>query len=332
MYYWLFTEAYTVFSQLGCLVPSACLLPLLIGSAVWSMGADIRRSGEKQPPNRFFAIGLHLLVSLLLTFLYIGITGRWAIVRGFAPEMEGALELVVGQPPRFVHQPRILVFAIGHGLLLFLANLVLFQNLQPGGWLRGRRDQFRQPPIRRGELGSSHFCTGREYQRFRRPDPAGLTFYGAFWGEHRQRLDAGQGRFCLNGEDAARGILALGGPGSGKSQGVILPAIADNMRQGHSLIVADPQGELKQHLLQYARVTGHLVVLHDPTGTDTPRFNLTDNIQTVSDARAIADVLVPTAPGDNKFWSDSAAARYSRWVCGKKRVSVSWVSGGSKIG
>jgi type IV secretory pathway TraG/TraD family ATPase VirD4 len=89
---------------------------------------------------------------------------------------------------------------------------------------------------------------------------------------------------------------------------VILPAIADNMATGHSLIVADPQGELKQHILQYARVTGHLVVIHDPTSTAGPRFNLAADIQTVSDARAIADVLVPTVSGDNKFWSDSAAA------------------------
>jgi len=28
----------------------------------------------------------------------------------------------------------------------------------------------------------------------------------------------------------------------------------------------------------------------------------------VSDARAIADVLVPSVQGDNKFWTDSAAA------------------------
>jgi type IV secretory pathway TraG/TraD family ATPase VirD4 len=60
--------------------------------------------------------------------------------------------------------------------------------------------------------------------------------------------------------------------------------------------------------MQYSRVTGHLVVIHDPTGADAPRFNLAENIQTVSDARAIADVLVPSAQGDNKFWSDSAAA------------------------
>src|SRR5690606_32727237 len=52
----------------------------------------------------------------------------------------------------------------------------------------------------------------------------------------------------------------------------------------------------------------HLVVVHDPTSTIGPRYNLAEGIDNVSDARAIADVLVPSAQGDNKFWTDSAAA------------------------
>jgi type IV secretion system protein VirD4 len=51
--------------------------------------------------------------------------------------------------------------------------------------------------------------------------------------------------------------------------------------------------------------------VHDPTRTDTPRFNLAQGIETVSDARAIAEVLVPALPGENRFWSDSAAALLS---------------------
>jgi type IV secretory pathway TraG/TraD family ATPase VirD4 len=308
VYYWLFMEGYEIFGKLWCIVPLVCLLPILVLGSVWSLGVDIRRSEARPQAAWLPRLGLHLLVVVLLSMIYIGIVGGFAIVRGFGTDFGGWMEFIIGQPPRFVNQPRILTFAIGHWITLFLANVILFQNLQAGGWLRGRMDQMRNPPVRRGELGSSHFCTGREYKRFRVADPEGMTFYGAFWGENKHRLDVGQGMFCLNGEDAARGILALGGPGSGKSQGVILPAIADNMKNGHSLIIADPQGELQQHILRYARVTGHLVVLHDPTGTAAPRFNLAENIQTVSDARAIADVLVPAAQGDNKFWSDSAAA------------------------
>ncbi|MBE2268365.1 MAG: type IV secretory system conjugative DNA transfer family protein, partial [Anaerolinea sp.] len=118
----------------------------------------------------------------------------------------------------------------------------------------------------------------------------------------------GTGQFCLGGEDVARGILTLGGPGSGKTQGIILPAIADRMLSGHSLVVADPQGEITTHILRYAAVTRHLVVVHDPTSAAGPRYNLAQGIDNVSDARAIADVLVPSAQGDNRFWTDSAAA------------------------
>ncbi|MBK8139233.1 MAG: type IV secretory system conjugative DNA transfer family protein [Chloroflexi bacterium] len=118
----------------------------------------------------------------------------------------------------------------------------------------------------------------------------------------------GTGRLCLGGEDIARGLLTLGGPGSGKTQGIILPAIADRMLVGHSLIIADPQGELTAHVLQYAAVTRHLVVVHDPTSAAGPRYNLVEGIDNVSDARSISDVLVPTVLGDNRFWTDSAAA------------------------
>jgi type IV secretory pathway TraG/TraD family ATPase VirD4 len=80
------------------------------------------------------------------------------------------------------------------------------------------------------------------------------------------------------------------------------------MLAGHSLIIADPQGEITSHILKFAGTTQHLVVIHDPTSSTGPRFNLAQEIRSVSDARAIADVLVPTAEGDNRFWSDSAAA------------------------
>ncbi len=308
MYYTLFSEGQAILGNpflIGC---TAALIPLLVVGFAWSLGADIRRREDTQQSSLLPRILLHLLVTLLLSVTYIGSASHVAIAGGRGADLTGVMEMVVGQPPPFIHQPRILMFAFGHWGVLFLANLMLHQNLTPGGWLRGRIDEMRNPPVQRGELGSSHFCTHREYKRYRVPELEGMTFFGAFWGDGKQRLDAGQGMFCLNGEDAARGILTLGGPGSGKTQGVILPAIADNMANKHSLIVADPQGELKYHIMQYARVTGHLVVIHDPTGADAPRFNLAENIQTVSDARAIADVLVPAAQGDNKFWSDSAAA------------------------
>ncbi len=56
----------------------------------------------------------------------------------------------------------------------------------------------------------------------------------------------------------------------------------------------------RAHVLRFAQVTGHLVAVHDPTGGG-PRYNLAADIRGVSDARAIADVLVPRAQGDNRF-------------------------------
>jgi type IV secretory pathway TraG/TraD family ATPase VirD4 len=210
--------------------------------------------------------------------------------------------------PNHIDRQRLFLFGMMLCFLWMLTAIGLHSGLRNGGWLREWVDRFRRPRTRRGALGSSHFCTMREYRRFRREDAEGLTLLGAFWDGDRRRLDIGSGRFCLNGEDIARGMLTIGGPGSGKTQGIILPAIADRMLAGHSLIIADPQGELTDHIQRYAAVTRHLVVVHDPTSATGPRYNLAEGINSVSDARAIADVLVPTAQGDNRFWSDSAAA------------------------
>jgi type IV secretory pathway TraG/TraD family ATPase VirD4 len=219
----------------------------------------------------------------------------------------GFIEAVTGGPPT-INRMRLFMAGLMGCMALGMANIILREGLRQGGWLRERVDRLRRPAVRRGSLGSSHFCTMREYRRYRRSDREGVTFFGAFWGENRWRLDYGAGTFQLSGEDAARGILTLGGPGSGKTQGVILPVIGDRMLAGHSLVVADPQGELKEHVTRFAQVTGHLVAVHDPTSSAGPRYNLAADILSVSDARAIADVLVPSAHGDNRFWTDSAAA------------------------
>ncbi len=174
-------------------------------------------------------------------------------------------------------------------------NMALWQGIRNGGWLREWVDHLRRPSHRRGEMGSAHLCTRREYWRYRRYDAEGITFLGAYWGERNLRLDVGWGRFCLSSEDAARGVLTLGSPGSGKTQAVILPVIADRMMAGHSLIVADPQGELTSHVIRFARLTS----------SDGPRYNLGAELTTIP-AAAIAKVLIPGVQGDNKFWTDAA--------------------------
>ena len=309
MIYWLFTDGRELLSSL--LIPLLCLTPLtpLVVSAL--LGAGIQRTSEGQRLSgwkRGAKLFAHAIVLLGVSALYVTLLGDMAVqpVRG-RQTANGFVQLLTGAPSN-VDATRLFLFGMLLLMLGFFVTIGLHSGIRNGGWLRERVDRLRNPQVRRGALGSSHFCTMREYKRFRRDDPEGLTLLGAFWGENKRRLDLGQGRFSLGGEDVARGVLTLGGPGSGKTQGIILPAIADRMRAGHSLVVADPQGEITAHVLKYAAVTRHLVVVHDPTSTIGPRYNLAEGIDNVSDARAIADVLVPSAQGDNKFWSDSAAA------------------------
>ena len=309
MIYWFFTDGREVLSSL--LIPLSCLTLLmpLIASAVF--GAGIQRSSELQSISgwkRGLKLFTYATVLIGITAIYLMLAGNFAIELVRGRQYPNTFVRVVAGGPDNIDHMRLFGFGM---MLIFLWVIVIIglnSGLKNGGWLRERIDRLRTPQVKRGALGSSHFCSQREYKRFRREDPEGLILLGAFWGENKRRLDLGTGRFCLSGEDISRGILTLGGPGSGKTQGIILPAIADRMRAGHSLVVADPQGEITTHILKYATFTRHLVVVHDPTSTIGPRYNLAENINNVSDARAIADVLIPSAQGDNKFWTDSAAA------------------------
>ncbi|MBK9750781.1 MAG: type IV secretory system conjugative DNA transfer family protein [Chloroflexi bacterium] len=308
MIYWLFTVGKSALA--GFIFPLLCCTPIMLLLTATALGASIRRTSDESARP---AIGqnvvltlTHAITLLTMTAIYLALLGDQAVQRGHSNANE-LVSLIVGAPLG-VNTMRLFLFGMFLIFVLMMSAIALHNLLRDGGWLREQIDRLRAPRIKRGALGSSHFCTLREYRRFRRPDPEGLILLGAFWGESKRRLDVGAGQFCLSGEDVSRGLLTLGGPGSGKTQGIILPAIADRMRSGHSLIVADPQGEITTHILRYAAATRHLVIVHDPTSAAGPRYNLAQGIDNVSDARAIADVLVPSAQGDNRFWTDSAAA------------------------
>ena len=302
---------YSLLTFTAFLLPLACIGVALPFFAAWGMGASIRRTeADRQSPWVLtWRAATHLICSISFTALYFPLTHLFALqpVQPEAPQLSPALVWLVGAPDDINPLP-LLIMGMAWAVGVLMLNLTLHDGLREGGFIREKVDRWRHPQTRRGAMGSSHFCTMREFARYRRPDTDGMCFYGAFWGDKHLRLDWNSGTFTLSGEDIARGVLTLGGPGSGKTQGVILPAIADRMRAGHSLLVVDPQGELQAHIRRFASVTGHLLVIHDPTSPTGPRFNLRQGIQNVSDARAIADVLVPSVTGDNKFWSDSAAA------------------------
>jgi len=311
MLYWLFTQGRALLSGLLC--PLACLSVILpaVVAAFLGIGIQKRTDGTQLQTHGLLTVVRFLAFvtpNLGLIAVYTSVIGGLATARSSEKHtsLSGILAVLVGGPTS-INQFRLMILGLSLIFLLFFLNVTIWQGLRNGGWLRERIDRLRRPNHRRGEMGSAHFCTMREYMRFRRYDPEGVTFLGAFWGEKHLRLDVGWGRFCLSGEDAARGILTLGAPGSGKTQGVILPVIADRMYEGHSLIVADPQGELTAHIWKFARVTGHLVVVHDPTSDDGPRYNLAESIDSISAGSAIAKVLIPSAQGDNKFWTDAAS-------------------------
>jgi type IV secretory pathway TraG/TraD family ATPase VirD4 len=309
MFYWLFTDGHMLLNSF--LAPLLCLTVFAPIMVAVLLGAGIQRDDDGpavKGRRRLYLLVAYVVVNLGVTALFVTLFGNLALVRQSGrPVTNSVILFLNGAPPQF-NQMRLFLMGALLAMTWLMVSVSLHQLLRNGGWLRERIDRMRRPNTRRGTMGSAHFCSFREYRRYRRQDKDGVTFLGAFWGSGKQRLDSGIGKFCLNGEDAARGILTLGGPGSGKTQGVILPVIADRMLAGHSLIIADPQGEITGHILNFARVTRHLVVVHDPTSAVGPRYNLAEGITNVSDARAIADVLVPTIAGDNKFWSDSAAA------------------------
>ena len=256
MIYWLFTEGRTILS--GMLFPLLCLsvsMPLVVSAL---LGAGIQRTSELRNPSvwkQWLTRFTYAVVLLSITSLYVMLLTDQAIQPMRGRPSTNALVRTLAGGPNTIDQQRLFTFGMLLGFLWIAVSIGLHSGLKNGGWLRERADRLRTPQIRRGALGSSHFCTQREYKRFRREDPEGLILLGAFWGENKRRLDLGTGRFCLGGEDISRGILTLGGPGSGKTQGIILPAIADRMQSGHSLVVADPQGEITAHILKYAAVT-----------------------------------------------------------------------------
>ena len=187
------------------------------------------------------------------------------------------------------------------GLLAFVYHLSTRE--QPGERARRllERDQGQS-----SALGSAHLCSPRTFRRWNRPDAGGWTLQGQFWGAKGQRLGS---RFCLSGEDVARGVAVFGPQGSGKTQCIILPAIGDRMRAGHSLVVTDVQGELQPYIAKIAGLTGHLLVIHNPSEPHAScAINLCDWLHDVADAQAMAAVLLSGErwhSGDS-FWRKAA--------------------------
>jgi len=268
-------------------------LPFLYSA---SRGQAIRRSADGKPRRGRAAMwGFLLFLSVpVAVILWASIGGRALVI-----ERGGVLDERLAQRLSVV-----VVFAV---VVLWGGMAWL---LRPGGGFSERLMLLMGGVKRRSdELGSAHFADKLEYKRFATKQPNGLTLLGEFRGEEHQpnRYRILGNLFSLSAEDAARGVITIGNPGSGKSQSIILPTIADSMKDGECLIVTDPQGELRHQIAEFAAVTGHVVIIHDPTDANCPRFNLAEGVENVSNARALAEVLLPSANGSD-FWQGSARA------------------------
>jgi hypothetical protein len=169
MFYWLFTDGRTLLG--GCLAPLLCLTLLspIIVSAL--LGAGIQRSGEGRAITgwRHIArLSAHIFVMLGITALYVTLLGNLAVQTSRQRQtVNPFIELITGAPSN-VNTMRLFMFGMMLIFLLFIVTIGLHSGIKSGGWLRERVDRLRNPQVKRGALGSSHFCTMREYKRFRR--------------------------------------------------------------------------------------------------------------------------------------------------------------------
>ena len=238
-------------------------------------GASIRTSADGGKPSRLasrFRILMIVCASLAVMTAASTLIGETAIQRA-PPDQElihPILQFIVG--PDTVDTRRALQFTLITFMAIFTVNIVLVSQTAQGSPLRLWIDRFRGIKRTQDSHGSSHFATVQEFKRFRKNQRSGVNFYGRFMGDKKaaSRFTYLGDQFSLSDEDAARGIITIGNPGSGKSSSVILPILYDSMRLRQNLVVTDPQLELRDKIMQYAAISGHRVIIHDPTATRLP--------------------------------------------------------------
>lgn len=317
MLYWLFTTYRSMALFAG--IPLLCMAVVAPMVAAYTLGAGGQKSNDPTPNAQqvWMLRGVSLIVALAVIHIAIVLLGSIAIARSYSRVSSPLILALIG-PPGYDDGRLALMGFLTVGLGIG-AGIGVQQLIRDGGWLREQLNRMRDPIRRRDEVGSAHFCYPAEFSRLVKSKEDGLVLLGAFYGKKGRggpadgfyRLDAGPNRpyagkgVTLSIEDQALGMVVIGPPGTGKSQAVILPVIAESMKLQQSVIVADPQGELTATILDVARVTGHQTVIHDPTSDEHPRYNVAGEIDSVSEAQAVARVLIPLGVS-NDFWQKSA--------------------------
>lgn len=306
MLYWLFYDYRQV-----ALIPALIMTTLACVTFItylWVAGSSIRTSagGGSSWVSRFFRFLNIVTISAATVSWYVLLFGDTAIRFAMTQQPSGIVEKLIA--PNIFDQQRILLFTVFMVLVIIIANVTVYWNTRRGSRFRLWLDRFRSIYREQETHGSAHFATRQEFKRFRSDQQSGVNFYGKFMGERRGSKFTYLGdKYCLTAEDASRGIITIGNPGSGKSSSVIMPVLFDSMRLGQNLVVADPQLELTKQIVRYSAITGHRMIVHDPTNPKTARYNIAAAVSSIADARAVADVLVPkNSGGGDDFWSKAA--------------------------
>lgn len=106
-------------------------------------------------------------------------------------------------------------------------------------------------------------------------------------------------------------ISTVAATGSGKSRYLVIPNL---LRYEGSCVVHDPKGELYHSTSDYRRTIGKVYRI-SPFEKKTHSFNPLRQIQTMDDARALAELLLPRkSTGDAQFYDDEAINFLSAFI------------------
>lgn len=113
--------------------------------------------------------------------------------------------------------------------------------------------------------------------------------------------------------------LAMGASGTGKTVSVGLPSAYNLIKNGHSICIHDPSGELLYKISGYATAKGYrIVVLNFADATVSDGWNPLHRAHCMSDYMKICSALVRNAlgkGGDNAFWNVQATS-FLALMCG----------------
>lgn len=118
------------------------------------------------------------------------------------------------------------------------------------------------------------------------------------------------GRHHVSIADSSRGALVLGATGTGKSVTVCIPTTYNLLRNGHSLCLHDPSGELYTATAAMAHSLGYTIkIIHYSNPAISDGFNPMARADDVSSIQKVASLLVRNALGENNkdpFWSSQS--------------------------